>query len=303
MKLFHVNAFHVNAFRFILVALLALATVSCQHMANEEPEQPAGGKSMVHFNISQFETMPFSTEQTRSQLVSELCKQVDLAVFQGGTRKEKATQKRGDDNFGTLSVALAPGSYKVVIVAHNQDKTPTMTNADKITFSGDLADTFSWSKDITVNEGNGLDVDVSMRRVVAMVRFVTTDNVPDDVSTLQFYYTGGSSTLDGLTGTGCVNSRQTVKFSIADDMKGKPATFEIYTFPKSDSKELKIEVTGLDATGNKVYNHTFENVPINRNQITQFTGALFSNEPVTGDTSSKFQLTTDDEWLTVDKRF
>lgn len=237
---------NANALRIILATLLALVMVSCQRLANDDPEQPTGEKSMVKFKISQFETMPFSTAQSRSQPVSDLCKQIDLAVFQGGTRILKATQKAGDKDFGTLSVALDPGSYKVVILAHNQDKTPTTTNADKITFSGDLSDTFSWSNDITVNEGNGLDVDVSMHRVVAMVRFVTTDNVPDGVSTLQFYYTGGSSTLDGLTGNGCVNSRQTVKFSITDDMKGKTAKFEIYTFPKSDSKELKIEVTGLD---------------------------------------------------------
>lgn len=292
-----------NYLRVVLATLVALAMVSCQRLASEDPELPSGEKSMVHFNISQFETLPFSTAQSRSQSVSELCKQIDLAVFQGGVRTVKTTQKAGDKDFGTLSVALAPGTYKVVIVAHNQDKTPTMTNAEKITFSGDLSDTFSWSDDITVGEGNGLDVDVSMRRVVAMVRFVTTDNVPDNVSTLQFYYTGGSSTLDGLTGTGCVNSRQTVKFSITDDMKGKPATFEIYTFPKSDSKELKIEVTGLGPTGEAVYSHTFGNVPVSRNQITQFTGALFSDNPVTGDTSSKFMLTTDDEWLTVDKSF
>lgn len=295
--------FHVKALRIILATLLVFAMVSCQRLANEESEQPAGGKSMVHFNISQFETLPFSTAQSRSQPVSDLCKQIDLAVFQGGVRTVKTTQKAGDKNFGTLSVALAPGAYKAVIVAHNQDKTPTMTNAEKITFSGDLADTFSWSKDITVNEGNGLDVDVSMHRVVAMVRFVTTDKVPDNISTLQFYYTGGSSTLDGLTGNGCVNSRQTVKIAITDDMKGKTAKFEIYTFPKSDSKELKIEITGLGPTGEAVYSHTFGNVPVSRNQITQFTGALFSDNPVTGDTLSKFMLTTDDEWLTVDKSF
>ncbi len=298
MKLLNVNALHA-----VFAALLAFAMVSCQRMVNEDPEQPTVEKSAVKFKISQFETMPFSTTQSRSQPVSDLCKQIDLAVFQGGTRVQKTTQKSGDKDFGTLSVALDPGSYKVVILAHNQDKTPTTTNADKITFSGDLSDTFLWSNDITVNEGNGLDVDVSMHRVVAMVRFVTTDNVPDTVSTLQFYYTGGSSTLDGLTGNGCVNSRQTVKFSITDDMKGKPATFEIYTFPKSDSKELKIEVTGLGPTGNTACSHTFENVPVNRNQITQFTGALFSDDTVTGDTSSKFKLTTDDEWLTVEKSF
>lgn len=295
--------FHVKALRIILATLLALAMVSCQRLASEDPELPSGEKSMVRFKVSQFEPLPFSTAQSRSQSVSELCKQIDLAVFQGGVRTVKTTQKAGDKDFGTLSVALAPGTYKVVIVAHNQDKTPTMTNAEKITFSGDLSDTFSWSDDITVGEGNGLDVDVSMHRVVAMVRFVTTDKVPDNISTLQFYYTGGSSTLDGLTGNGCVNSHQTVKIAITDDMKGKTAKFEIYTFPKSDSKELKIEVTGLGPTGEAVYSHTFGNVPVSRNQITQFTGELFSDNPVTGDTSSKFMLTTDDEWLTVDKSF
>lgn len=295
--------FSVRNLRIVLAVLLAFSMVSCQRLTSEDPEQPSEGKSMVKFKISQFETMPFSTAQSRSQAVSELCKQIDLAVFQGGTRTEKVTQKVGDKDFGTLSVALDAGSYKVVILAHNQDKTPTTTNAEKITFSGDLSDTFLWSNDITVNEGNGLDVDVSMHRTVAMVRFVTTDKIPDDVSTLQFYYTGGSSTLDGLTGYGCVNSRQTVKFSITDDMKGKTGQFEIYTFPKSDSKELKIEVTGLGATGNTVCSHTFENVPVSRNQITQFTGALFSDEPVTGDSSSKFKLTTDDEWSTVEKTF
>ena len=292
-----------NHLRVVLATLVALAMVSCQRLASEDPELPSGEKSMVRFKVSQFEPLPFSTAQSRSQSVSELCKQIDLAVFQGGVRTVKTTQKAGDKDFGTLSVALVPGAYKAVIVAHNQAKTPTMTNAEKITFSGDLSDTFSWSDDITVGEGNGLDVDVSMHRVVAMVRFVTTDKVPDNISTLQFYYTGGSSTLDGLTGNGCVNSRQTVKIAITDDMKGKTAKFEIYTFPKSDSKELKIEVTGLGPTGEAVYSHTFENVPVSRNQITQFTGALFSDNPVTGDTSSKFMLTTDDEWLTVDKSF
>ena len=294
---------NINLLRIALFTLFALVMGSCQRLANEDPDQPTGEKSMVKFKISQFDTLPLSTAQSRSQPVSELCKQIDLAVFQGGERVEKVTQKYGDKDFGTLSVALASDSYKVVIIAHNQDKTPTTTNAEKITFSGDLSDTFSWSDDITVNEGNGLDVDVSMRRAVAMVRFITTDNIPDDVSTLQFYYTGGSSTLDGVTGNGCVNSRQTVKFSISDDMKGQTATFEIYTFPKSDSKELKIEMTGLDPTGKTVHSRTFENVPVSRNQITQFTGALFSDNPGTGDSSSKFKLTTDDEWLTVDKSF
>ena len=166
-----------------------------------------------------------------------------------------------------------------------------------------MSDTFLWSEDITVSEDKDLEREVVMHRAVAMVRIVTTDNVPENVSAVQFYYTGGSSTLDALSGEGCVNSRQTVKRTITDDMRGKTATFEIYTFPKSDSKGLKLVVTAISPTGQTVYTRTFEVVPVARNQITQYKGALFTNGTTESDASSKFCVITNDAWTTLDKTF
>lgn len=264
------------------------------------------GKVLAKFQVGIYDMIPFdrvNAAKTRSEDIASLCRHLDLAVYQGGERVAKASKDAGDKDFNTLSVALAPGAYHAVILAHNQDKSPTTTDAKKITFSGDMSDTFLWSEDITVSEDKDLEREVVMHRAVAMVRIVTTDNVPENVSAVQFYYTGGSSTLDALSGEGCVNSRQTVKRTITDDMRGKSATFEIYTFPKSDSKGLKLVVTAISPTGQTVYTRTFEDVPVARNQITQYKGALFTNGTTESDASSKFCVITNDAWTTLDKTF
>ena len=286
------------------IFFVCLLFASCQKVDFGEETEVPEGKVLAKFQVGIYDMIPFdrvNAAKTRSEDIASLCR--DLAVYQGGERVAKASKDAGDKDFNTLSVALAPGAYHAVILAHNQDKSPTTTDAKKITFSGDMSDTFLWSEDITVSEDKDLEREVVMHRAVAMVRIVTTDNVPENVSAVQFYYTGGSSTLDALSGEGCVNSRQTVKRTITDDMRGKTATFEIYTFPKSDSKGLKLVVTAISPTGQTVYTRTFEVVPVARNQITQYKGALFTNGTTESDASSKFCVITNDAWTTLDKTF
>ena len=282
---------------YLSLVFACLLLASCQKVAfiEDDPDVPQG-KVLAKFQVGIYDMIPFdrvNAAKTRSEDIASLCRE----------RVAKASKDAGDKDFNTLSVALAPGAYHAVILAHNQDKSPTTTDAKKITFSGDMSDTFLWSEDITVSEDKDLEREVVMHRAVAMVRIVTTDNVPENVSAVQFYYTGGSSTLDALSGEGCVNSRQTVKRTITDDMRGKTATFEIYTFPKSDSKGLKLVVTAISPTGQTVYTRTFEVVPVARNQITQYKGALFTNGTTESDASSKFCVITNDAWTTLDKTF
>lgn len=291
---------------YISLFFVCLLFASCQKISIEDEPDVPQGKVMAKFKVGIYDMVPFdkvNTAKTRSEDIASLCKHLDLAVYQGGERVAKASKDAGDKDFNTLFVSLDPGTYHAVILAHNQDKSPTTTDARKITFNGDMSDTFLWSEDITVAEDKGLDEAVNMHRAVAMVRITTTDVVPENVSTVQLYYTGGSSTLDAIAGEGCVNSRQTVKRTITDDMRGKTATFEIYTFPKGGSEGLKLVVTAISPTGQTVYTHTFENVPVECNQITQYKGALFTNGSSGSDTSSKFLITTNDEWTTLDKTF
>lgn len=282
-----------------MALLCALMLCACQKVDIDDGETPAAGKQAVTFRVATFEQQPFSM---RSQDIAGLCSHINLAVYSGSERVESKSQTAADKDFGTMSLQLAAGTYRAVILAHSQERSPTTTNAEKIAFNGDMDDTFLWTAQLDVEEGKGQSIDVGMKRAVAMVRITTTDNIPDNVAGVQFYYTGGSSTINALTGKGCVNSKQKFTRTITDDMKGRPASFDLYTFPKDDENQLKIEVTALDGAGQTVAKRTFEAVPIERNQITLYRGALFT-EGGDGDPQTYFKMTTDDEWTTVEKTF
>lgn len=286
----------------VLLACLCFV-VSCQKAVidDETETKPQKGTNVV-FNITQLEQIPFSNlPTTKASDISEHCSRIIMNVYQDNTPtlSKPISQKSSDNGFGSLSLSLGEGNYHVVILAHNGSKNPTMTNPEKITFgNGNMTDTFLWDEDINVTS-EGKEVNVEMHRAVAMFRLVTTDNIPSNVAKIRFHYTGGSSTINALTGIGCVNSKQEETVTVSET--GKPGTFEVYTFPKDDGNVLKMDITALDADGNVIASKTFEDVPISRNKITQYKGEFFGSS--TSSSSAAFHLSTNDEWSLIDKSF
>ena len=87
---------------------------------------------------------------------------------------------------------------------------------------------------------------------------------------MRFYYTGGSGAFDATTGLGCVNSKQDVKFDVVAGQN----EFDLYTFLHDVDGTIHLTVTGLDASGNELYNRLFD-VPMEQNHITWLSGAFF----------------------------
>lgn len=286
---------------FCAFALLALTSCQKAIIDDEEPRLQ-GDKVEVKFNISQLEQIDFnSPANSRAQEIKSLCSRINLAVYKDGERVEQVNQKTGDKNYGSPSVALTEGRYFVAILAHSSTENPTMTKPDKITFGRGMTDTFLWSDSITVKDNEVKDI--KMHRVVAMFRLITTDNIPSNVKSMKFYYTGGSSTISAVTGLGNANSKQTEVLPVSNDMIGKPGKFEVYTFPKDDENVLSMKITAQDAAETAVQVKSFEDVPISRNKITQYNGEFFTDSG-TGDSKNiGVTLTTDDEWTTIAKTF
>ena len=188
---------------------------------------------------------------------------------------------------------MAEGKYYLVVVAHSNEKNATTTNINKITFEGNkLSDTFHYYKEIELQAG-GNNIDVVMERVTAMFRLEITDEIPENVKQLKFYYTGGSSTLSGFTGAGAVNSRQTEIRNIQAGVN----TYEVYTFPQSEDKKLKMTVTALDASGETICMRSFEEVPVSKNVITRYKGSFFTNiTPPTAADNYKFSISANTDW-------
>lgn len=283
---------------------LSLALVSCEKVSLDDllgkdptTSQPATGNANLNIHIGGIENVNYNSaaKGTRAiEPVKNVCSKLTISLYrEDGTRAFMVNKKSTEAGFADATVKLAEGNYKLLVIAHSNDKNATTTDLNKITFDGKVSDTFHYYEEIELTEGNN-NIDVVLSRVTAMFRLEITDDIPENVKQLKFYYTGGSSTLEGVTGYGCVNSKQTE----LRDIKTGSKIYEVYTFPHPDGKTLKMTILALDASNNILCEKAFENVSISRNTITHYRGKLF--ETVTPPAASKdfvFNITADTSWL------
>lgn len=283
---------------------LSLALVSCEKVSLDDllgkdptTNQPATGNANLTIHIGGIENVSYNSaaKATRAiEPVKNVCSKLTISLYrEDGTRAFTLNKKSTEAGFADATVKLAEGKYKFLVIAHSNDKNATTTDLNKIAFDGKVSDTFHYYEEIELIEGNN-KIDVVLSRVTAMFRLEITDDIPENAKQLKFYYTGGSSTLDGVTGYGCVNSKQTE----LRDIKTGTKIYDVYTFPHPDGKNIKMTIQALDASSNILCEKAFEDVNISRNTITHYRGKLF--ETVAPPAASKdfvFNITADTSWL------
>ena len=268
--------------------LAVLILCGCEKMVIDDDVYSKGDNGgNVTLHITQTE------DATRSSVISDVCGRLNVAVFDAGGQKVKAiAQTVADAGFGSVSMSLAAGNYTVVAIGHNCTGSATITSADKVTFPNNkVTDTFSYFGRLTVT-GDRQDVDIRMKRAVAMIRLHLTDEMAamNDVAQFKFYYLGGSSTFSPSAGYGCVNSKQTEYRACSDD-----GVYCLYTLPHAANDVLtKMTVTALDASDNALGEIIIENVPVTVNKITDCTGNVRG-----GSGSITATITVDADWAGV----
>ena len=185
---------------------------------------------------------------------------------------KQVNQTSAAADFGKASFQLTPGDYNLVVVAHSSDGNPTMTDPKKIQFKNTqgFTDTFLYYGSVTIGDER-VSLLVTPKRIVALCRFVLTDDYPAGAAKMRFYYTGGSGAFDATTGLGCVNSKQDVKFDVTDGQK----QFDLYTYLHDTEGTIRLSVTVLDVSDVELYQRTFD-VPLVQKKITWMTGSFFS---------------------------
>ena len=301
----------------LLMSLMATALLltSCEKASFDEtptpvkpqPEENRDDLITLTFTVTQIESAAFANtnEHSRAAAVGEVCSRVNLALYKpDGERVKMINQKSDDANFGQISFTVAAGTYRLVVLAHSCDGNATTTALNKITFPNNkVTDTFYYSTEFSAT--SDLSQQLVLRRITAMVRLVVKDAIPENVKRMKFYYTGGSSTLDGATGLGCVNSKQTEYRDVSAAERNGGATFEVYTMPHDVSGQLKLTVSALDAADNVVKELVLDEVPVSVNTISEYTGSLFTSDSGgdgKGDGGSEapgFTLMVEEKWETV----
>ena len=292
------SIFSFSAFIALMMSVLtALVFTSCEKAIFSDDETTGEPNGNLRVQVFQIEQTPFGSLTRAAQPASETCTRLNFLIYNtDGSRAKMVNQTSDNAGFGTASFQLDEGDYQLVVVGHSANGNPTSTNPQKISFTNaqGYTDTFLSSGDITIEPEESWEVDVTLERIVALCRFVITDDIPADVKKMQFYYTGGSGAFNAYTGLGSVNSKQTVTFDVASPsaVTDDGRQFDLYTFLHEQSDNIALKVTALDASGNELYVREFD-VPMEQNHITWLTGAFFNGSGSSSTSVTSVTVNTD----------
>jgi len=270
---------------------VVLLVASCEKMnLGGRSDNADEGEANVVVRVMSFEQMPFSGA-TRSS-IEDVCNHLNFVVFdENGERVDQKNQELGDEGFGEGKFTLPLGSYRLAIVAHSSDGNPsvnkrTASKHESISFTNakGYTDTFFASKALTVGD-SAINLEMNLSRVVAKVRFVNEDAIPEKADSIRIYYEGGSGSIDAQSGYGNVKSKQTAWFD------KREAPLEIYTIPWQDDAYLEATI-GTFQGGDLLTSTVIDSIPIRRNCITTCRGNIFDGKV----TKVSFIITVDDSW-------
>ena len=297
----------VNSLGFMLIPLLM---ASCHARIHDITDPDERDRVPVTICVNNLNSVDYAL--TRAMVdVGQVCSNLSICIYpcEGESfDKIQINQTRDDPSFGTVSQNLTVGVHKIVVVAHNGDKNPTMTNPESIAFSSNTqmktTDTFCWAGEVNVTQTTGT-VSVNLTRATAMFRLKLTDlAIPEQVNELQFAYKGGSAAVNPFTLEGTTKSNQKESFVVTDHSE---KVFEVYTFPRYDEKngvrslsQLEITVTAIDIYGNAVKERVLSDVPVNKNRITECTGEFFAGGVLEYTNIGFGGLQVEQDWAGID---
>lgn len=234
---------------------------------------------------------------TEEPALEDICTRLSFSFFNGEEKVKTVNQVAGDNGFGTASINLSEGTYRLVVIAHSGKGNCTISSPEKVKFyKNKMTDTFAYYGTLEVSEDEDTNQEINLSRAVAKITLSINDNIPENVKRLLFYYTGGSSTLNATTMQGCVNSKQTEEREIVAGQKD----YDIYTFPHQDDKKVALTITGYDPSDVEVSSKYIENIPVKRNYITTCIGDLFGEGDYTPSdkeqTTGGFTFKFDPKW-------
>lgn len=205
-------------------------------------------------------------EKIEGKPLEDYCSRLSIAIFDG-EEKVKTLNLKAEDGYKDIEINLEAGKYRMVAIGHNGNGNCTISSPEKVKFyKNKMTDTFFYYGTFNVRDGEDTDDYILLKRAVAQFKVHITDaTIPAEAHSIKFYYTGGSSTLDAVTGYGCVKSRQTESFKLQEGKRD----YSVYTFPREENKGLKMNINILDAEAQSIKEYSKEGIPVKCSNITQ----------------------------------
>ena len=257
-----------------LLLMLVATLTSCEKFALDDSgtnSHDANANVIIHASVAKNNSTGTRSEEEDEEIegkpLEDYCSRLSIAIFDGEEKVKTLNLTAEKDGYDDIGINLDAGKYRIVAIGHNGSGNCTISSPEKVKFyKNKMTDTFFYYGTFNVIDGEDTDDYILLNRAVAQFKVHITDaTIPAEAHSIKFYYTGGSSTLDAVTGYGCVQSRQTESFKLQEGKRD----YSVYTFPREENKGLKMTINILDADAQSIKEYSKEGVPVKRNNITQ----------------------------------
>ena len=257
-----------------LLLMLVASLTSCEKFALDDSgtnSHDANANVIIHASVAKNNSTRTRSgegdEEIEGKPLEDYCSRLSIAIFDGEEKVKTLNLTAEKDGYDDIGINLDAGKYRMVAIGHNGSGNCTISSPEKVKFyKNKMTDTFFYYGTFNVIDGEDTDDYILLNRAVAQFKVHITDaTIPAEAHSIKFYYTGGSSTLDAVTGYGCVQSRQTESFKLQEGKRD----YSVYTFPREENKGLKMTINILDADAQSIKEYSKEGVPVKRNNITQ----------------------------------
>lgn len=257
-----------------LLLMLVATLTSCEKFALDDSgtnSHDANANVIIHASVAKNNSTGTRSEEEDEEIegkpLEDYCSRLSIAIFDGEEKVKTLNLTAEKDGYDDIGINLDAGKYRMVAIGHNGSGNCTISSPEKVKFyKNKMTDTFFYYGTFNVIDGEDTDDYILLNRAVAQFKVHITDaTIPAEAHSIKFYYTGGSSTLDAVTGYGCVQSRQTESFKLQEGNRD----YSVYTFPREENKGLKMTINILDADAQSIKEYSKEGVPVKRNNITQ----------------------------------
>lgn len=257
-----------------LLLMLVATLTSCEKFALDDSgtnSHDANANVIIHASVAKNNSTGTRSEEEDEEIegkpLEDYCSRLSIAIFDGEEKVKTLNLTAEKDGYDDIGINLDAGKYRMVAIGHNGSGNCTISSPEKVKFyKNKMTDTFFYYGTFNVIDGEDTDDYILLNRAVAQFRVHITDaTIPAEAHSIKFYYTGGSSTLDAVTGYGCVQSRQTESFKLQEGKRD----YSVYTFPREENKGLIMTINILDADAQSIKEYSKEGVPVKRNNITQ----------------------------------
>ena len=283
-------------FVIALIASLFFASLltSCEK-ATLTAEEDDATESVVSSNEKGELYVTCSFSQTQSEItrassvpLSDCASRVQYVIMNGETIVYNSEQINGGGNsFGTLSVNLDPGTYRLMVFAHNEKNgNPISVGTDGSIqgYNNRATESFSYSDEVVITKNKRKAVSCKLTRCVAMVNFTSTDKIPADVTKFKLTLTGISSRYDLRNQIGVdVSIYATSMAELNADRRtsdGMMSNIHSYVFLPAIEATINAKFDFYNDADELLLTRNIEGIQMRINAKTSVTGTFFQSDGV-----------------------